>query len=91
LKPGCKLPTGIVLNGEDRWDADQSLLGNSKLTAEEIERLNRAFTFALRSLRLVDRNDPLTEMVAKIVIEIGASVADPRELADSLVNKFGIL
>lgn len=91
MKPGCKLPTGIVLNGEDRWDADQSLLGNSKLTAEEIERLNRAFTFALRSLRLVDRNDPLTEMVAKIVIEIGASVADPRELADSLVNKFGIL
>jgi hypothetical protein len=67
------------------------LLESSKLAPEEIERLNHAFTFALRSLSLVDRNDPLTEIVAKTVIEIGASVADPRELADSVVKKLGIL
>jgi hypothetical protein len=35
--------------------------------------LNKAYTFALRSLSLVDRNDPLTEMIAKKVVQIGGS------------------
>jgi hypothetical protein len=66
------------------------LLDASKLKPEEIDRLNRAFTFALRSLSLVDRNDPLTEMVAKKIIEIGATIADPAELANAALRKLGI-
>jgi hypothetical protein len=57
------------------------LLKDSKLTPQEIERLNRAYTFTLRSLNLVDRNDPLTEIVARKVIEVGATVHDPAEIA----------
>ena len=57
------------------------LLKDGKLTSEDIARLNKAYTFTLRSLSLVDRNDPLTEVVARKVIEIGASVHDPAEIA----------
>ena len=76
-----------------RWEATvpiNRLLENSKLKQEEIERLNRAFTFAPRSLSLVDRNDPLTELVARNVVEMGASIADPTELANAAIKKLGI-
>lgn len=66
------------------------LLKDSKLTPEEIERLNKAYTFTLRSLSLVDRNDPLTEIVARKVIEIGGSVHDPAEIARKAIKGLGI-
>jgi len=62
------------------------LLGDSKLQPEDIERLNRAYTFTLRSLSLVDRNDPLTEIVARKVIEVGATVHDPAEIAKMTIK-----
>jgi hypothetical protein len=38
----------------------------------------------------VDRNDPLTELVAKRVIEIGLTgVTDPKEISARVVRKFG--
>jgi len=58
------------------------LLKDSKLPPADVERLNRAYAFTLGSLSLVDRNDPLTEIVARKVIEIGASVHDPAEIAE---------
>jgi hypothetical protein len=62
------------------------LLKDSKLTPEEIDILNKAYSFALRSLSLVDRNDPLAEIVARKVIEVGASVHDPTEIAKMAVK-----
>jgi hypothetical protein len=57
------------------------LLTGSKLGTDEIENLTRAFDQALRSLHLVDRNDPLTEMIARKIIEIGATASrDPAEI-----------
>lgn len=67
------------------------LLRNSKLCPEEIQRLNEAYTFALRSLNLVDRDDPLSEIVARRVIEIGATVHDPAEIAEKAIRRLGIL
>ena len=65
------------------------LLKEDKLKPEEAERLNRAYTYALRSLSLVDRDDPLTEMLARKIIEIGASgVTDPVEIFNIAVRKF---
>ena len=69
------------------------LLRDSKLTAEEIDRLNKAYTFTLRSLNLADRNDrndPLTEIVARKVIEIGANVQDPAEIAKMAIKDLRI-
>jgi len=65
------------------------LLRDSKLTPEDIERLNKAYTFTLRSLDLADRNDrndPLTQIVARKVIEIGTSVHDPAEIAQRVIK-----
>lgn len=66
------------------------LLKDSKLPPEDIERLDKAYTATLRSLNLVDRNDPLTEIVARKVIEIGASVHDPAEIARMALKRLRI-
>jgi hypothetical protein len=65
------------------------LLADSKLGPEEIKRLNAAYTYALRSLSVVDRNDPLAEMLARKIIEIGATgEADPQKISQIAVRRF---
>jgi hypothetical protein len=66
------------------------LLKDSKLPPDDIERLSQAYTFTLRSLNLVDRNDPVTEIVARKVIQIGASVHDPVEIAEETIKRLGV-
>ena len=69
------------------------LLEGSKLGADEIEILTRAFDQALRSAYLIDRNapDPLVEMIARKVIEVGTSnVRDPARIAKMAVKDLGI-
>src|SRR6185503_8492476 len=51
-------------------DDDRPLLRDSKLAPEQIEILNKAFDRALRALHLVDRGDPICEMVARTIIEV---------------------
>ena len=63
-------------------------LRDSKLAPEEIKRLNRAYGYALRSLYLVDRNDPITEIVGKKIIEISATVHDPKEICSLAIMPF---
>ncbi len=67
------------------------LLVGSKLSPEEIARLNAAYSYALRSLSLVDRDDPLCEIVARKVLEVGAvDHGDPRQIAGRAVKKLGL-
>jgi hypothetical protein len=67
------------------------LLQDSKLGPEKVERLTLAYKHALRSLPLVDRDDPLSEIVAKKIIEIGATgVRDPAEISKLAVEQLGI-
>lgn len=67
------------------------LLKDSKLGPEEVEGLNLAYDQALRLLCLVDRNDPVAEIVAKKIIEIGATgVRDPAEISKLAVEQLGI-
>jgi hypothetical protein len=55
---------------------------------EEAERMDRTYRYTLRSLYLVDRNDPVTEIVTKAVIEIGATgVRDPTEISKIAVKQ----
>jgi hypothetical protein len=53
----------------------RALLAKHNLPPDEIEKLCSAFDRALRSLRLVDRNDPLTEIVPEKIIEVGETVS----------------
>jgi hypothetical protein len=67
------------------------LLADAKLGPDEIENLNLAFRQALRSLHLVDRNDPLTEIVARKIIEIAATgVRDATEIAAMAVKQLSL-
>ena len=65
------------------------LKANRLAGLQEVEqRLNRAYRDVLRSLHLVDRNDPIAEMVAKTVIEIGATgVREPSEISKIAVKR----
>jgi hypothetical protein len=67
------------------------LIRDGEIEAQEVERLNRAFTFTLQSLSLVDRDDPLCEMVARKIIEIDAlGTHDPAEIVRIAAAEFGI-
>jgi hypothetical protein len=68
------------------------LLVGTKLEQEEVETLERAFAYTLKSLHLVDRNDPICEIVARKVIEIAsAGTHDPKEIAKLTANQLGVL
>jgi hypothetical protein len=63
----------------------------NKRTPEEIELLNKAFNHALYLLGVVDRNDPLCDMVARKVIEVGATgISEPREIAQMAVARISL-
>jgi len=67
------------------------LLKGSGLKPEEVERLNGAYIYALASLHLVDRNDPVVDIVAKKVIEVSASgISDPKQIAEAAVKQLGV-
>jgi hypothetical protein len=69
------------------------LLADSKLGLEEIKRLKAAYTYALRSLSVVDRNDrndPLTEMLARKIIEGGATESDPAKISEIAIRRLGV-
>jgi hypothetical protein len=62
------------------------LLAGSKLRPEEIKKLNAAYTHALRSLSVVDRNDPLSEMLARKIIEAGQTESDPTKISEIAIR-----
>ena len=70
--------------------AIRRLLERSGLGPKDVERLNRACEDALHTLHLVDRNDPLTETIARKVIEIGKNGGDPAEIAKLAIKELGI-
>jgi hypothetical protein len=88
---GVKIQSWVILSGG--WGGGMPinrLLRSSKLDPDKVELLNRAFDLALRSLGLVDRNDPMTELVAEKVIEVHElGVNDPTEIADIAVRRIG--
>ena len=66
------------------------LLKDSSLGPEDVARLNRAYTCALRKLHLVDRNDPVAEIVARKIIEIDAiGISDPERICKTAVKQLG--
>ena len=58
------------------------ILQNSPLSPEDIGRLAAAYEATLKALDLIDRSDPITELVAKKIIEIGQTgVRDPQQIS----------
>jgi hypothetical protein len=67
------------------------LLQNLPMGLDEIARLTAAYEETLRTTGLVDRNDPITEMIARKIIEIGQrGVRDPMLLSELAIKEMGI-
>ena len=57
----------------------------------DIERLTAAYEAALAKLRLVDRTDPLTELIAKKIIEVTRNgEQDPASICARAVKELGV-
>jgi hypothetical protein len=58
------------------------LLKDGKMNRDDVELLAAAFRLALHELQLLDRNDPVCDIVARKVIETAKYGArDPQEIA----------
>jgi hypothetical protein len=68
-------PGGFVVGGQMPI---HRLLKDGDLPDDQIRVVNRAFDLAMKSLGLVDRNDPFTEMVAaKVIAAAKRGLRDP--------------
>ena len=67
------------------------LLEKRGVGSEHSECLRQAFNLALNELHLVDRNDPICEIVARKIIEIGLldGTRDPRDIAALTIQQLG--
>jgi hypothetical protein len=67
------------------------LLAKSPLGPEEIEILVAAYEHTLRALRLIERSDPITELVAKKIIEVAQTgLRDPAKISAQAIKELGI-
>jgi len=68
----------------------ERLLAFSKLPPEQQDVLRLAFANTLRKLNLVDRNDPICEIVARKIIEVGAQGSPSAvDIADIACRELG--
>jgi hypothetical protein len=67
------------------------LLQNTVFEPRGIERLVAAYELTLRALRLKDRDDPITQLVAEKIITIGRlKIEDPVEISELALKELGL-
>jgi hypothetical protein len=67
------------------------LLQNVPFGPDDIQRLTDAYERTLVTLSVKDRNDPLTEFIAKKIIEIGQTgLKDPRQISARAIDELGL-
>lgn len=67
------------------------LLQNTVFEPADIERLVAAYELTLRALRLKDRDDPITRLVAEKIIAIGRlGIEDPAEISKLALKELGL-
>jgi hypothetical protein len=63
------------------------ILQKSPLSPEDVSRLTTAYEATLKALDLIDRSDPITELVARKIVEIGQTgVRDPLQISKLAVT-----
>ena len=66
------------------------LLQHSAFTPEDIHPITTAYEDCLRILKLTNRSDPLTEIIAKAIFEIAQTgVRDPIQLRNLALEQIG--
>jgi hypothetical protein len=87
----CPYSKALLAGWELSMPIDRLLHKNLPMEHDEISRLRTAYEQALRGIGLVDRDDPLSEMVAKKVIKIAKSgLRDPADIAALAILELGL-
>src|SRR5262245_27574203 len=72
-------------------EAIYRLLRFSAFEPEEITRMTAAYEHALRAIRLAERQDPITELVAKKIIEVARlGESDPVRIQIRALKELGV-
>ena len=67
------------------------LITNGSFGPDEIEAMTAAYEGALIDLNLTNRNDPLTELIAKAIVNVTATgERDPVMIAQRALNALGV-
>ena len=67
------------------------LLKTLPMGPEEIAVLAEAYEHTLRTLKLVERSDPVTQLIAKKIIEIGQrGERNPQKLSELAIMELGV-
>ncbi|MEH2501429.1 pyrimidine operon attenuation protein/uracil phosphoribosyltransferase [Bradyrhizobium sp. AZCC 1578] len=67
------------------------LLQNMPMGPEEISRLTTAYEQALRAIGIVDRGDPLAELLARKIIEVAQTgIREPADISAQAIKEMGI-
>jgi hypothetical protein len=68
-----------------------SYFQNTAFGPEEIALLVAAYELTLKKVGLVDRDDPITQMIAKRIIELGQrGLRDPEQLCELAMREMGL-
>jgi hypothetical protein len=67
------------------------LLQQSAFGPEEISRMTAAYEQCLRALKLANRADPITELLAKYIIEVAQTgESDPSNICALTLERLGV-
>jgi pyrimidine operon attenuation protein/uracil phosphoribosyltransferase len=67
------------------------LLQNMPMGPEEIGRLTTAYEQALHAIGIVDRGDPLAELLARKIIEVAQTgIHEPADISAQAIKEIGI-
>ena len=67
------------------------LIGNGAFGPDEIEVMKAAYEAALVDVGVTDRDDPITELIAKSIVNVTASgERDPKQVMERALNALGI-
>ena len=67
------------------------LIGNGSFGPDEIEVMKAAYEAAVVDVGITDRDDPITELIAKSIVNVTASgERDPKQVMERALNALGI-
>ena len=67
------------------------LIAMGSFGPDEIKAMIAAYESALTDLQMADRDDPLTELIAKSIVDVTATgVRDPEKIKERALNALGV-
>ena len=67
------------------------MIANGSFGPDEIEVMKAAYEAALIDVGVTDRNDPITELIAKAIVHVTwPGERDPKQVMDRALNALGV-